>query len=467
MTVAQVVPAGAFSPPRGASTNAQNVAQYESLPEFCRVAATIRPSDDSEIGIEVWLPAAGWNGRFQAVGNGGWSGAIGYPALGRALARGYAAAGTDTGHKGDRASFAMGHPEKLTDFAWRAVHEMAVQGKAITTGYFGDGPKYSYWNGCSSGGKQGLKEVQRFPDDFDGAIVGAPANNWVHQKASVIAVSQAVHKDAASYIPPEKYPAIHRAALDACDGLDGVKDGIIENPAACRFDPGVLECKGEDSATCLTRPQVVAARKILSPTRNPRTGQEIFPGLAPGTELAWAVQAGPEPRTVAVDLWMYVVFQDPKWDYMTLDLDRDVARGDQVDSGRMAATDPNLKPFVAHGGKLLMYHGWSDPNIVPFNSINYYRSALEVTKAPDAMRLFMVPGMGHCGGGEGPNNFDMVSAIEQWVEQGRAPQRIIASRIEGGKVVRTRPLCPYPQTAQYSGSGSTDEAANFVCKAPQ
>ncbi|MCX6630702.1 MAG: tannase/feruloyl esterase family alpha/beta hydrolase, partial [Candidatus Solibacter sp.] len=367
----QLVASGEFVSPREGTANqaAQNAQLFKALPAFCRVAATLKPSSDSDIKIEVWLPAAGWNGRFQAVGNGGWSGAIGYPALARAVARGYAAASTDTGHSGERASFAMGHPEKLIDFGWRAVHEMVVKGKAITAAFYGDGPKYSYWNGCSSGGKQGLKEAQKFPNDFDGIIAGAPANNWVHQKAAVIAVSQTVHKDPAADIPASKYPLIHKAALDACDALDGVKDGIIENPAVCRFDPIVLQCKNGDASDCLTAPQVASARRIYGPAKNPRTGEEIFPGLLPGSELAWAVQAGPEPRTVAVDLYMYVIFKDPKWDYMTLDLDKDVAYADKVEGGLMAATDPNLKPFFSHNGKLLMYHGWADPNIVPTNSV--------------------------------------------------------------------------------------------------
>ena len=238
----------------------------------------------------------------------------------------------------------------------------------------------------------------------------------------------------------------------------------------CHFDPQALECKNGDAPNCLTKAQVESARKIYAPARNPRTGQQLFPGLAPGSELAWDTQAGSDPRTVAVDLWMYAVFQDPKWDYMTLDLDRDVAIGDKFDAEgpHMAATDPNLNPFFSHSGKLLMYHGWADPNIVPGNSINYYKSVADTVgadKAKDSIRLFMVPGMGHCGGGEGPNTFDMVSALEKWVEQKQPPERITASRVTNAAVTRTRPLCAYPKVAKYNGSGSTDDEANFSCVA--
>jgi len=454
ITMAEAVGAGNFSPPSGPA--------IKDLPAFCRVAAILTPSKDSEIKIEVWLPEAAWNGKFQAVGNGGWSGAIGYPALSKALAQGYAAASTDTGHSGGSGSFALGHPEKLIDFAYRSVHEMTVKGKAIIAAYYGDGPTLSYWNGCSSGGKQGLKEAQRFPGDYDGIIAGAPANYWTHLVTGSLWIAQAVHKDEASYIPASKYPLIHKAVLEACDAMDGVKDGVIEDPARCRFDPKILECKTDDSAACLTPPQVEAVRKIYGPSKNPRTGQEIFPGLAPGSELGWSGLAGPQAFPIAADHFKYVVFKDPAWDWRTLNFDTDVALADKTDDGMLNATDPDLKAFIAHGGKLLMYHGWTDQLIPPQNSINYYRSVPETLKS--SVRLFMVPGMNHCAGGEGTSNFDAVGAMEQWVEQKKAPERIAASHIANGAIDRTRPLCPYPQVAQYKGSGSTNEAANFVCK---
>jgi feruloyl esterase len=453
------------APPASAPAGLQN------LPPYCRVAATLAPSKDSEIKIEVWMPESGWNGKLQSVGNGGWSGAINTGGLAGAIRRGYAAAGTDTGHSAGGAGFAMGHPEKLIDFGYRAVHEMTVKAKAFIAAYYGNGPKVSYWNGCSSGGKQGLKEAQRFPNDYEGIIAGAPANYWTHLMVATLWAAHATLKDPASYIPPAKYPLIHRAVLDACDALDGVKDGVLENPMRCKFDPKVLLCQGEDTADCLTAPQVEAVLKIYGPVKNPRTRQEIFPLLEPGSELGWpALAGGPGPLPIPVEHFRYVVFQDPSWDFKTLNFDSDVALADKLDNGLLNATDPNLKDFFMRGGKLLQYHGWNDQLIAPRNSINYYKSVEEKlggsAKLQSNYRLFMVPGMAHCGGGDGPGSFDMVSAIEQWVEQDKPPDQIIAALRANNTVVRTRPLCPFPQVSQYKGIGSTDDAANFVCRAP-
>jgi feruloyl esterase len=286
ITSAQPVAAGEFTPPAGGPPGAMN---FKRLPAFCRVSATLAPSKDSDIKIEVWMPASDWNGKFQAVGNGGWSGSIVYPSLGRALSNGYATASTDTGHSGGSGSFALGHPEKLTDFGYRAVHEMTMKAKAIVAAYYGNGPKRSYWNGCSSGGKQGLKEAQRFPADYDGIVAGAPANYWTHLMFSSMWIARAAHKEEASLIPPRKYALIHKAVLEACDASDGVKDGVLEDPTRCHFDPALLQCKGGDTADCLTAAQVETARAIYAPAKNPRTGQEIYPGLAPGSELGWGV----------------------------------------------------------------------------------------------------------------------------------------------------------------------------------
>jgi feruloyl esterase len=463
ITGAQTVPTGGFTlPVTGRGRGAGN--PYRDLPSFCRVTATLKPSTDSDIRIEVWLPSADWNHKYQAVGNGGWAGIISYSELADALRGGYAASSTDTGHVGGSGSFALGHPEKLIDFGWRSEHEMTVKSKAIIEAFYGEAPRLSYWNGCSTGGRQGLKEAQKFPDDYDGIIAGAPAN----RNALALWVASAEHKESGSYIPPEKYPAIHQAAIAACDANDGVKDGLIQDPAKCKFDPRTIECKGADSPSCLTAPQVEAARKIYSNATNPRTGETLFPSLARGSEMGWAVLGAPEPSPIILDQYKYVVYKDPAWDWRTFDFDKDVVRSDQPESVVMNATDPNLTPFFAHHGKLLLYHGWADPNISPFATIQYYKSVLDTpggaAKAADSIRLFLEPGMGHCGGGEGPNQFDKVGAMETWVEKGAAPQQMIASHSTAGKVDRTRPLCPYPQTAKYKGSGSTDEAANFVCK---
>jgi feruloyl esterase len=460
----------ALSLPDTTVTLAEAAGKSDDLPAFCRVAATLKPSSDSDIKIEVWLPVSGWNGKYQAVGNGGWSGSINSAAMGQAVRRGYASSSTDTGHAGSNARFALGHPEKLIDYAYRSEHEMTVKSKAIIAAFYGDGPKLSYWNGCSAGGKQALKEAQRYPADFDGIIAGAPGNNWTGRAEEAIWIAQAVHKDPASYIPPEKYRAIHAAVVDACDAVDGLKDGLLDDPTRCHFDPKVLECKGADGAACLTGPQIEAARKIYSGATNPRTKQQIAPGLELGSELGWATTAGPEPFGIANEHFKFVVFRDPGWDYRKLNFDSDIALTEKLDDGLINALDPNLKAFFGHGGKLVQYHGWNDWQIAPRNSVNYYRSVLETlggsSNVRDSYRLFMAPGMGHCGGSEGPNTFDMVGTMEQWVEHGKAPDKIVASHLRDGKVDRTRPLCPYPQVAKYKGSGSIDEANNFACAAP-
>ena len=468
ITSAQSVGAGAFTMPSGGFTPSPISAN--SLPPFCRVSATLRPSQDSDIKIEVWLPAAHWNGKFQGVGNGGWTGSISYDALMAALQRGYASASTDTGHAGGvvDGSFALGHPEKVVDFGYRAVHEMTVQAKAIVAAYYDKRPRYSYWIGCSSGGKQGLKEAQRYPNDYDGIIAGAPANNWTHLMTSVVWLGAATHQDPASFIPPSKYRMMHDAVIQACDATDGLRDGLIDDPRQCHFDPKVLACPGADAPTCLTAPQVEAAKKIYGPATNPRTGQAIFPGLEPGSERGWAFMAGGrEPSEIGMAEFRDIVYHDPNWDWRTFDFDQGVALAEKVDRNIITANDPNLKRFFSRGGKLLMYHGWTDPLIAPENSINYYTSVLDkmggASKTGSSIRLFMVPGMDHCGGGEGPNSFDSVGAMEQWVERANPPTRIVASHSAGGRVDRTRPLCAYPQVARYQGSGSLDDAANFVC----
>jgi len=406
-------------------------------------------------------------GKLQAVGNGGWAGALSYAAMADALRAGYASASTDTGHVGARGTFALDHPEKLIDFSWRSEHEMTVKAKTLIQAYYGAAPTLSYWNGCSTGGRQGLKEAQMFPNDYDGVIAGAPAN----RTAISLWIAHAVLKDPASYIPPTKYPVIHHAAVAACDAVDGLKDGLIDDPSLCRFDPSVLLCKGADGPSCLTEPQIVAAKKIYSPATNPRTGEELFSSLVPGTELGWGVQAlGPEPSAPIYDQYRYVVFKDPNWDWKTFDFDKDVARGNRPENLIMNATDPDMKRFFSHGGKLLLYHGWSDPNVPALNTIKYYNSVVKnlggADRAADRIRLFLAPGMGHCSGGEGPNVFDKIGSLEHWVEQGRAPDALLASHLTDGRIDRTRPLCPYPQVAKYKGTGGTDDAANFMCAAP-
>ena len=464
ITSAQSVAAGDFTPPSAAEP-------IHNLRAFCRVAATLTPSKDSDIKIEVWMPASGWNGKFQAVGNGGWSGAINYGALASAVSRGYASASTDTGHSGGSAEFAFGHSEKLIDFAYRSEHETTVKAKAIIAAFYGSGPKLSYWNGCSSGGKQGLKEAQKYPEDYDGIIAGAPANNWVALLSSDMMNSVAMLKDPASRIPADKLRLLHKTAVQVCDALDGMEDGLIGDPTKCHFDPAVLLCQGPETESCLTAAQVEAAKKLYGPLTNPRTDKEIYPGLEPGSELAWVAFTGAQPFSISNDYFRYVIHKNSDWDFRTFDADQDVALAEKLDHDNvLKAVDPNLKRFVSHGGKLILYHGWSDNLIAPLNSVNYFNSVVSklggLEKTEESVRLFMAPGMGHCAGGEGPNTFDMVTSLEQWVEQGKAPDRVVASHKTGSQVDRMRPLCPYPQVAKYKATGSIDDAANFVCTQP-
>jgi feruloyl esterase len=463
ITKAESVPANGLTIPAGRGGE-----PVSNLPAFCRVSATLKPTADSDIKMELWLPISGWNGKFEGNGNGGWTGSISPATLAAGLRRGYAAAMSDLGHEGGSASFAVGHPEKLTDFAYRAAHEMTVVSKAIIGEFYTQPAKLSYWAGCSAGGRSALIEAQRYPADYDGIIAGSPGLDWIGRAFQTVWIAQATHRDEASFIPPAKFSMIHEAVLQACDAKDGVKDGVLEDPTRCSFNPKELECKGSDSPTCLTSAQVETARTIYAPVLNSRTKQIIFPGMEQGSESGWTTMAGPKLFSLGGDLFKYVVFQDPNWDYKTLNFDSDVARTDKV-AVALDARDSNLKPFLDRGGKMIQYHGWSDPQIAPGSSIRYYKRVLDTLgaqKVQSSYRLFMVPGMAHCGGGDGTSSFDMLTALEQWSEHGKAPDQIAASRIREGKVDRTRPLCPYPQVAKYKGTGSIDDAANFSCIAP-
>lgn len=469
ITSAALVAPGAFQLPAadGKGGKGKGPNPYAMLPGFCRVTATLIPSKDSDIKIEVWLPLAGWNSKYQAVGNGGWAGTLSYTAMAAAVERGYASSSTDTGHVGGRGIFALDHPEKLIDYAYRSEHEMVLKSKKIIEAFYGSAPKYSYWVGCSTGGKQGLTEAQRYPEDFDGIIAGAPANYMIHLHAWSIWVYQAMHKTPNSMIDNAGLQVLHAAALKACDGIDGIADGVIDNPKKCNFDPSVTLCTNGATSGCLNADQIAAAKQIYSPAINPRTKAQVFPPLEPGSELQWGILGGARPADVAADTFRYVMYKDPDWDAMTLNFDADIERADKIDNGLNNAINPDLSKFFRKG-KLLMYHGWNDQLIAPGNSIDYYNSVAKksggVSKIDQNMRLFMAPGMTHCSGGEGPSTFDALTALEQWVEQGKAPDKIVASHSTAGQVDRTRPLCPYPQTAVYDGSGDTNNAANFSCK---
>ncbi|HEV3315496.1 MAG TPA: tannase/feruloyl esterase family alpha/beta hydrolase [Candidatus Angelobacter sp.] len=488
ITAAQSIAAGAFTPtPTGNP--------FKDVPAFCRVIAEIKPAKDSNIKIEVWMPISGWNGKYQGLGNGGFAGMIGYPGMAVAVSRGYATAGTDTGHAGSGtdASWALGHPEKVIDFGFRAIHEMTLKAKAIIQAFYGDSPKRSYFASCSNGGREALMEAQRFPEDYDGILAGAPANFWTHMLVSGIWDLQALQGDLKGYIPAAKIPAISSAVLAACDAQDGVKDGIVNDPRDCHFDPSAMLCKEGDSKDCLTAPQAEALKRIYAGPKNSK-GQQIFTGSVVGGEdgaggwPAWITGTGPGKSlqyAFSNGFFVNMVFEDPNWDFKTFNFDTGVKIADDKAAHALNATDPNLKAFKARGGKLIIYHGWSDAAISPLNSIHYYNTVVETMGSQDAnqfLRLFMAPGMQHCGGGPGPNSFgqsgnpkaptdpqhNIYSALEQWVEKGVAPDRIVATKwvsdldpAQGAKM--TRPLCPHPQVAKYKGTGDTNDEANFTC----
>jgi feruloyl esterase len=471
------VPAGMFTPPAGAA---------RSVPAFCRVVGTVLP----ELGFELWLPDQ-WNRKYVGVGNGGMAGSVVYTAMFDPLSRGYAAGSTDTGHIGNGpndGSWALGHLNRVINYGQRGIHEMAMADKLIIHAHYGAQPLHSYFEGCSYGGKQALTEVQKYPADFDGVIAGDPANWWTrHYAGSHLWIAQALEGDA--YIPAAKVPVIADAVNAACDALDGVKDGVLNDPRRCHYDPAELRCRGGDQPNCLTGAQVEAVKKIWTGLRDAE-GQQLYPGLerggeaGPGGWTQWVTGKGPGQGGhvgLGLPFMKYVVFEDPNWDFRTFryetppGVENDVEYTDDKLGRIFNATDPDLRPFRAHGGKLIQYHGWSDPDIPPLNSINYYESVVRRTDrnsisalrdTKEFYRLFMVPGMQHCAGGPGTTRFDALTALEQWVEQNKAPEQILAAHVAAGQIDRTRPLCAYPQEAKYKGAGSTDDAANFTCAAP-
>ena len=467
ITSAQPVAAGAFIPP-GASVPPASV---KNLPAFCRVAATIKPAKDSDIKMEVWLPLTGWNGKYRGQGNGGFAGSIFYPGLATAVSAGYAAASTDTGHSGSPvdAHWALGHPDKIVDFGWRAIHEMTIRAKSIIQAFYGNAPKKSYFTGCSNGGRQALMEAQRFPEDYDGIIAGAPANYWTKVFATFIWDIQAMQAEPGSYIGANKIPAIARAVVAACDANDGVKDGVLNDPTACHFDPKTLLCQQGESDSCLTAPQAAALKKIYDGPVDAK-GKQMFPGFLPGGEegeggwVTW-IDGGPDKdlqTLFARGFYTNMISSKGPIDLKTINVETAVKLADDQQGQTFNAIDPNLKPFAARGGKLIMYHGWSDAALPPQGSINYYNSVEEAMgpgKPRLFMRLFMAPGMQHCGGGPGANSFgqfapgtdadhDLNQALERWVEKGIAPDKLIATKFVDDKpekgVAMTRPLCPYP-----------------------
>jgi feruloyl esterase len=491
ITLAQKVPGGAFTLP--------NNYLVQSLPGFCRVEGLIEPSDDSEIRFAVWMPLVGWNRRFRGVGNSGFAGEIEFADMASALRSGYATASTDTGHTGGQSDpvWAIRHPEKVADFGYRAVHEMTEKAKVVIRSFYGQAPQWSFFEGSSNGGREGLIEAQRYPEDYQGILVGVPPISGTHLLAAALYNTFA---EPPAYIPSSKIPAISAAVLAACDALDGVSDGILNDPRQCHFDPSILRCHGAESDSCLTPSQVAQLRKIYGGLRNSK-GVELFPGYLPGGEEgdygweAWITGDGPGRggmRAIALNYFRDMVFENPGWDFRTVSAERATEIAD-IKTGRFNATDPDLRRFKAKGGKLILYHGWSDAAVPATEVINYYdrvATTMGEEETKSFVRLYIAPGMHHGFLGPGPNYFgqadlsnlggragvampmdpqhNISTALVQWTEKGIAPDAIIATKYindldptQGIKM--TRPLCPYPQIAKYKGAGDTNEAANFAC----
>jgi len=468
------VAAGAFKSPVPAFGGPG--ADFTKLPAFCRVMGSIKASADSDIRFEVWLPAEGWNGKFMQTGNGGAAGSIVYGSLAEPLARGYAVANTDTGHQGGGGDFAWatGHPEKLTDYAYRAVHELTVVGKAVTAARYGKNPERSYWNGCSTGGRQGLKEAQRFPDDYDAIVAGAPANNWSPLMAFSIEVQR--NMTGPDGLGVAKLGVLTTAALAACDARDGVEDRVIGEPRLCTFDPAVTQCAAGKTEGCLSASEVAAAKRIYAGVVT-KAGTVLMPGTGPASETLWAAYASPQ-FGIGTSYFRNVVANDASWEPATFDVDADVARAEAQDGGAAKAMDPDLSAFVARGGKLITYHGTADGLIPYANTVNYFESVvakLGSGAVQDHVALYLVPGMSHCAGGEGASAIDWIGALEEFDRTGKPPSSIRASHpaqqpgppgaaATPGKAF-TRPVCAYPQVAKYKGQGDESDAASWQCVA--
>jgi feruloyl esterase len=463
------------------------------LPTLCRVAGILRPTSDSIIHFELWLPAQDWNGRFLGVGNGGFAGTIYYSQLAAYVKRGFAAAGSDAGHQAEAtdASWAFGHPEKIKDFGWRAVHLTRLRSAEIIAAFYGKHDQKAYFDSCSDGGREALMEAQRFPEDYDGILAGAPANAWTTMVASGVSGMQVRQLDPHAYFSDFKLPAIQKAALDACDALDGVKDGIINDPSKCHFDPQALLCKSGDELDCLTAPQIQSLKSIYSGSKDAR-GKNVFPGFTPGDETGWAAWViGQDPTGASAfryieNYFRYMITGDPKWSAATANLETSLRQSREKGAADLDATSADLGKFAAHGGKLILYHGWNDQAISPWNTINYYKSVelkMGADKADSFVRLYMAPGVEHCAGGPGPSSFGqfgletvkgpkygLFDSLVDWVEKGAPDDDITATKYgadEKGapKVVMTRPLCAYPKVAKYSGTGDSNDASSFTCSA--
>jgi feruloyl esterase len=426
------------------------------------------PTADSRIAIEVWIPAGSrWNGKLLGTANGGFAGSIGYPAMAAALSKGYATAGTDTGHTGDNLDFAVGHPEKLTDWSYRAIHVMTDLAKQVVKASRGRLPDRAYFEGCSTGGQQALSEAQRYPADYDGIVAGDPGHNRVRLILGFLWSWIAVHDAGGQPIlPASKLPLLTSAAVSACDAKDGLQDGLIASPLSCPFDPAALACSGADSDTCLTAAQVEAVRKVYQGARDPRSGEQIFSGWAPGSEAGWGSYIVNPSEPVRVAFLRSLVFKNPAWTPRDFDWEKDVAVADRAIPS-IAAISRDYRAFKARGGKLIMYTGLADPVVPPGDTIGYYQDVVKaaggLSETQSFFRFFPVPGMGHCSGGPGPGSFDALGALEQWHEQGVAPAHLLGRHLSNGTPDRTQPLCAFPAVARFDGVGSPAAAESFTC----
>lgn len=491
ITSAESIPAGTYQPPGSAKA-------FTNLPAFCRVVATVNPVPDSSIGIEVWLPAATWNGRYQQVGNHGWGGVIYWSEMAPQLQRGFATGATDDGHVNSTAnpfdvSWGIGHPVKVEDMAWRAVHELAVNAKRLIAAYYENGPLASYFNGCSDGGREGMREAHDFPDDFDGILAGGAATGWTHAATEQLVMTLNLRNgDIQGPGGTAVLTLAQNAVTAACDAADGVADGLISDPRRCLWDPRTLVCQaGEDPATCITPAQAAAIAANLRPVRDPVTRKWVFSGMPRGSEfeqIRWKYNYSLAPFGLSN---YQLALGDPAWDGSTFDLHADLPQLDRV-LGIMDMTDPDLRRFAARGGKLIQWHGWDDGAFTPGWTTKYYDEVVssmaggETKDVQQFYRLFMLPGVGHCAASNdiGPDNIgvenqiavspdpehDAVSALLAWVERGAAPRRFVATKFNNNDpsqgVQMQRPICPYPAQTIWNGSGSTDDASSFHCGEP-
>jgi feruloyl esterase len=463
---ATAVPAGPLTP--AFQSNAVTV------PALCQIVGFAAPTPDSRINFELWVPAGNaWNGKLLVFGNGGYSSAIGYGEMMSALRRGYAVMGGDTGHTGGDLRFVIDHPERLTDWGTRSVGEIAKAAKPIVGHVQGRSPARTYYSGCSTGGHQGYAAVQHYPDVFDGVIAGAPGNNRTRLNVAFLTRYRANRRpgddSGAVILPASKLPVIASAVVRACDATDGLVDGVVGDPRQCRFETASLLCgDGGNGASCLTADEKRVLDTFYADVKNPRTGELLYPAFPPGAEAGFSQYWGTTEPTRA-DYWRHWVFGGRPFNWWAFDYDRDVAEADRVVGPKVDQVNPDLRAFKSHGGKLLIYQGWNDPVVNALDTIAYYEQvrAHQGSQAAvdEFMRLFLVPGMGHCGGGSGTSSFDMIAALEAWVERGAAPVAVPAARVVSGSVTRTRPLCAYPRVARYVGAGSIDETANFRCEA--